>query len=344
MLLFLIPTLVPNSPIMEERTKKMNSARTNTRSGFTLIELLVVIAIIGILIALLLPAVQAAREAARRSQDKNNLKQIGLALHNYHDTHGSFPPTHQRMQSAAEGGAIVTSWRMAIMPQLEASNFVNAYNHQQWWFRQTNVDLAKSSGPKSFASPFFDGIPGHGAYSMVGGTTPLTNMDPTVMGGPSPAPTGNGHYGFYNFSGFQQLRTNGIATITPPVGSSGSSGRGKGMRDFLDGTSNTIVVVSNSYGVAWQNGGGSASSTVPSDWREPVVTNPMTDVVSMKEGYGFDRYSKTTNQANPNTQHGFLFGSVLMGDGSVKMIAQGTDATVIEALSTVHGGEVAQVP
>ena len=88
--------------------------------GFTLIELLVVIAIIAVLIALLLPAVQAAREAARRSQCVNNLKQIGLAMHNYHDVNGSLPPG---VKSCCWG-----TWLVFVLPQIEQQSMFNAWN------------------------------------------------------------------------------------------------------------------------------------------------------------------------------------------------------------------------
>ena len=82
----------------------------NRRSGFTLIELLVVIAIIAVLIALLLPAVQAAREAARRAQCVNNLKQIGIAIHNYHDRVGAFPAPRLTLNNVA-GARHTGGWR-----------------------------------------------------------------------------------------------------------------------------------------------------------------------------------------------------------------------------------------
>jgi prepilin-type N-terminal cleavage/methylation domain-containing protein/prepilin-type processing-associated H-X9-DG protein len=90
------------------------------RDGFTLIELLVVIAIIAVLIALLLPAVQAAREAARRIQCTNNLKQVGLAVHNYSDVVGSLPP--------GTSGCCNGTWQAFILPYLEQTALANSYN------------------------------------------------------------------------------------------------------------------------------------------------------------------------------------------------------------------------
>jgi prepilin-type N-terminal cleavage/methylation domain-containing protein len=94
------------------------------KRGFTLIELLVVIAIIAILIALLLPAVQQAREAARRSQCKNNLKQIGLALHNYHEVGGAFPPGYIN----APNGQNQLGWQTMLLPHFDQGPLYNQLN------------------------------------------------------------------------------------------------------------------------------------------------------------------------------------------------------------------------
>ena len=106
-------------------TDRVVSSRQSSRPAFTLVELLVVIAIIGILIALLLPAVQAAREAARRSQCTNKLKQVALAMHNYHDTHKTFPPGHFSNVLNPPGPARKDrlGWMQMILPYIEQGTF-----------------------------------------------------------------------------------------------------------------------------------------------------------------------------------------------------------------------------
>jgi prepilin-type N-terminal cleavage/methylation domain-containing protein len=102
--------------------------RKSKRSGFTLIELLVVIAIIAVLIALLLPAVQQAREAARRSQCKNNLKQIGLALHNYHDMANSFPIGVNSSFIGTGGQRWGVSFWTLLLPYLDQAPVYNQFS------------------------------------------------------------------------------------------------------------------------------------------------------------------------------------------------------------------------
>jgi prepilin-type N-terminal cleavage/methylation domain-containing protein/prepilin-type processing-associated H-X9-DG protein len=134
--------------------------------GFTLIELLVVIAIIAILIALLLPAVQQAREAARRSQCRNNLKQIGLALHNYHDVAGQFPPAlinsgrwTNEDGAYADGGSGVlntTGWAL-LLPYIDQQPMYNLYNFNA---------CSSSSSPRATSPVLGDDTVNHAVYSQ----------------------------------------------------------------------------------------------------------------------------------------------------------------------------------
>lgn len=116
---------------------------TIVRRGFTLVELLVVIAIIGVLIALLLPAVQQAREAARRTQCINNLKQVGLAVHNFHDTYGELPPS--RVQYEYLG------WSALILPFMEQTNLYDQIDMKKKYKDQTTV--VQQTGISGYVCP-----------------------------------------------------------------------------------------------------------------------------------------------------------------------------------------------
>ena len=123
----------------------MKRSAFRDRRAFTLVELLVVIAIIGILVALLLPAVQAAREAARRTSCSNNLKQYGLALHNYHDTQGAFPPGGLWNVSSANWGWANMGWQARILPYAEQQPL---YEKIDW-----NLMAGGNTGYESLVTP-----------------------------------------------------------------------------------------------------------------------------------------------------------------------------------------------
>ncbi len=176
------------------------------RHGFTLIELLVVIAIIAVLIALLLPAVQQAREAARRSQCKNNQKQMAIALHNYHDTHGAFP--------IGNLANINFTMQDYILPYIDQANVYNRmnFNYNGNCFNINTSDIYASRVP-SYVCP----------------TDPL-------------ATTPGAYPGLGNFLVGSYFGTMGTAPATKTgMFYSSSAGPTVKMRDVTDGTSNTLL-------------------------------------------------------------------------------------------------------
>ena len=200
------------------------------RRGFTLIELLVVIAIIAILIALLLPAVQQAREAARRTQCKNNLKQFGLALHNYHDTFNVLParqsgPGNQGTANAANRGRF--SAHVPLLPYMEQKNVYELI---------TGTLLYSGNGvPWANVAPWTNAPPGL--------------QCPSDPGGPDPGNAGRtrglNNYVYSNGDGVGRSDIGGNATTAPAIRPS----RGLfgafvcyGFRDCVDGTSNTVAM------------------------------------------------------------------------------------------------------
>lgn len=199
------------------------------RKGFTLIELLVVIAIIAILIALLLPAVQQAREAARRTQCKNNLHNIGLALHNYHDVFNSMPLSVSAQSAAYPGCSswVITrgwSFRTAILPQIE----------QAAMYQSMNMDNTSTYG-------CMGGLPANSGALKAQETVLSAYICPSDDSLPR-----RGTVASTNYAGASRARgdaSHGVTDQDPTTVDVGAITRfGSSFRNFKDGTSNTIVV------------------------------------------------------------------------------------------------------
>jgi len=199
------------------------------RNAFTLIELLVVIAIIAVLIALLLPAVQAAREAARRAQCVNNLKQLGLAAHNYHSTHGCLPS--QSLANRGDNtGAWSVSWNDLLLAQLEGGAMYNALNFSWEMTANANTTVGYSyfatflCPSDSVNSRPADPWAPHNYACNVGGPGSMSMWSGTIVAGKNP---------WYNNS---------------------NNGGAVGFQSITDGTSNTTMFSEHLMGMSGPDG------------------------------------------------------------------------------------------
>ena len=335
------------------------------RKAFTLIELLVVIAIIAILVALLLPAVQQAREAARRTQCKNNLKQIGLAIHNFADTFSVLP-----VSSRPPGtGTKRLAGLVKILPQIEQANLYSQYDQTLQW-----------SDPKA------------SQRAVVGASIPAFQCPSTAVnlrldGDPDSTTTPSGYAAnMVAVTDYSLLKgvDQGIIPFVPSLASGSvfsdptnsahkyfagmhAQNADSKFRDVTDGLSNSISVVESAGRPTLFRRGPRAAGTVPGvrvnagGWCRPasdvLVTGQKADGSSL---FGTTPFNSTNghnvgSETYPSgafgvqgTSQPFSFhtggAQFLFGDGSVQFITENIDLGLFVALCTRGNGEVAQVP
>ncbi len=334
------------------------------RWAFTLIELLVVIAIIGILIGLLLPAVQKVRAAAAVSQCQNNLKQIGVALHNYYSSYKYFPPGYvdgNTDPNSTPDNDVGPGWGWAayLLPYLEQNNVYNQINFQQTVGTGVNAQVSLTALPvfQCPSDPYQDAVPiydsnftnpiavvAHGNYVGCNGWEECFNG---AGGNPQPGGGADGLTGQYGIAGRGVFYRNS-RTIVVAV---------------RDGLSNTIFVgerSANHSPSTWT--GAVPGGRCPAWMATPAFTAPNTppgQAPTGPNGSAYDNadfgealvfaHANATHLPNadqpfydPDTFYSMHSGGAnfLLGDGSVRFISSGVNPTTYQALGTIAGGEV----
>ncbi len=329
------------------------------RIGFTLIELLVVIAIIAILIGLLLPAVQKVREAAARMSCSNNLKQLGLAAHNYESSYGVLPPSLIVNIGLPAGGvgqpgypfpAVVHSWAPNFLPYIEQDNIFRQYNANYPWFAVA-PGLVDNQTPlrnqiKTFLCP---STPGGSSRTVSGTFTFAATFPYQNLGVTDYATNSSINPGSITFFGYPvgtsqaslysamrpKIEGAGVTTYLGPVASQPAT-----MVGVTDGTSNTILL-SESAGRPDYYVGGARNTTR-----------------SLQDGgwghhendYGLDGAVSKTNTGSPgncvinchndNETYSFHTGGAMhvFADGSVRFVRESINPQTYAALITANGG------
>ncbi len=319
------------------------------RRGFTLIELLVVIAIIAVLIALLLPAVQAAREAARRAQCVNNLKQIGLAMHNYHDANNSLPPGRK--------GCCWGTWQVFILPQIEQGNNFNAFNFvgsgsgpdRPFRYNDNTNTTVTNASYAAFTCP---------SDSKSDNTGITTRHNYVVNVGNTTMPQSPNYYGvIFGGAPFTDMGAPGYDAVS--LDPSATPGGTVGFAAITDGTSNTMLASESVQGHGrdyrgftwWGYGANFTAYLAPNsplpDLSQSLrfdcdVTNPLNPPCAQAVNYTSPTPPGTTSLAQYNAARSRHPGGVnaAFGDGSVKYLKNTINIAVWQALSTTRGGEI----
>lgn len=318
--------------------------KARLKRGFTLIELLVVIAIIAILIALLLPAVQQAREAARRTQCKNNLKQWGLALHNYHDVYNCFPIGEIGLTNSAANPVNNFGFHVRLLPYIEQTGLYAAFDFNR------HYDFNTPSAPGALTNYTLKEQRFPLQFCPSGRTADQTNTE-TV--GVAHTYTTIHYYGVAGAKGPRPAPATGLfshtGNTTTDHGGFSDNGilcrnRHFGFRDITDGSSNTLAIGESSaeniagWNVsyrAWTQGASNAATNGAS-----YACKNVAFPIGKTSGWVSGNATRLFNDVRFSSMHvgGCQF---LLGDGTVRFLSQNIDFNLYQSLASASGGEVA---